>query len=66
MNNKIDGQLRTYIVYYYREENDECVDLEIEVRAICIKTAVVAFNKMVRFYKRIYAVNEKSHNSSIK
>jgi len=47
--------MRRYLIQYYAERNDECVDLETIVEADTIAEALLIFDKQ---YKRITAINE--------
>lgn len=47
--------MRRYLIQYYAERNDECVDLETIVEADTIAEALLIFDK---HYKRITAINE--------
>lgn len=51
---------RTYIVSYYAERNDECVDREIEIEAQSIAEAVEKVKYLVLVYSRVFRVEEKS------
>lgn len=51
--------MRKYIVYYYKEINDECVDCEKEIQANNIEMVLHLFNKEIRVYKRIWKIEEK-------
>jgi len=51
--------MRKYIVYYYTEKNDECVDCEIEFEASRFIEAYMMFQIKVKVYKRIYKIEEK-------
>jgi len=51
--------MRKYIVYYYSEINDECVEREIEVISRNIISAYFAFEKKIKVYKRVYKIEEK-------
>jgi len=53
--------MRKYIVYYYAEKNDECVDCEKEIEAKSIDTVLIEFNSKVKVYKRVFAIIEKSN-----
>jgi hypothetical protein len=50
---------RTYIVSYYAERNDDCVDFEIEIEAKDIPEAIEKINSEVRIFSRIFKVEEK-------
>jgi hypothetical protein len=50
--------MRKYIVYYYTEKNDECVDLEIEIEANNIEIALCEFRSTIKVYKRVYQIKE--------
>lgn len=50
---------RTYIVSYYKEVNDECVDREIEIEAQSIAEAVEKVKYLIRVYSRVFKVEEK-------
>jgi hypothetical protein len=54
--------VRSYIVYYWKEEYDQCVDYEAEISAPSIKEALAQFELTVKNYKRIYCINEKTKN----
>ena len=51
--------MRKYIVYYYKEIKDECVDCEKEIQANNIEMVLHLFNKEIRVYKRIWKIEEK-------
>jgi len=53
--------MKKYIVYYYTEKNDECVDCEIEVDAKNIIAAYFAFEEKVKVYRRVYKIEEKTN-----
>lgn len=48
-----------YVVSYYAERNDECVDLEIEVEAQSIEDAIVKMRASVRVYSKIFRIERK-------
>lgn len=50
---------RTYIVSYYKEVNDECVDREMEIVAENIPDAIEKMKEQVRVFSRIFRVEEK-------
>ena len=50
--------MRRYLVFYYAERNDECVDLEKIVEANDILAAINVFNNEVRAVKRITTITE--------
>jgi hypothetical protein len=50
---------RTYIVSYYKEVNDECVDREMEIVAENIPDAIEKMKGQVRVFSRIFRVEEK-------
>lgn len=56
---KSNHRKRKYIVYYYAEKNDECVDCEMEIEAISIYGAMYQFKQKVRVFRRIFCVEEK-------
>ena len=47
--------MRRYLIEYYAERNDECVDLETIVEADTIAEALLIFDKQ---YKRITSITE--------
>ena len=51
--------MRTYIVYYYKEINDECVEQQIEIQCNNIEMALHLFKQEIRIYKRVYKIEEK-------
>jgi hypothetical protein len=51
---------RTYIVSYYAERNDECVDREIEIEAQSIAEAIEKMKYQVKVFSRVFRVEEKS------
>lgn len=53
------GNQRTYIISYYTEKNDECVDLEYEVEAPDVIIAAINFRAKVKVFKRIFKIEEK-------
>ena len=57
--------MRKYIVYYYAEKNDECMDCEMEIEAPNIVSCFFAFEDKVKVYSRIFRVEEKIGNSII-
>lgn len=50
--------MRTYIVYYYKEINDECVDCEKKVNAFSIRGALTEFETSTTVFKRVYKIEE--------
>jgi hypothetical protein len=53
--------MRKYIVYYYTEKNDECVDCEMEVESPTLKCALLHFEITVKVYRRVYKIEEKTN-----
>ena len=53
--------MRKYIVYYYAEINDECVEREIEVESKNIEIGLAEFRSIVKVYKRVYKIEEKTN-----
>lgn len=56
---------RKYIVYYYAEKNDECVDCEIVVEATGIIEAMEEFTNKVRVYRKVFCIEEKESNEKL-
>ena len=54
--------MKTFKIYYYVEHNDECVDLEIEIKAENIFSVEEKFRKEVRVFKKVYRIEEKPFN----
>ena len=52
------NKLRKYIISYYTEVNDECVDREIEVEAINEFDALLCFKSLVKVFKKVHEINE--------
>lgn len=50
--------MRTYKIYYYAEQHDECHDLEIEIEAKNIFLALDKFKQEISRYKRVYKIEE--------
>lgn len=50
--------MRKYRVYYWKEINDESVDLEWDLKANDIHHAYTLFHANVRVFKRIYKIEE--------
>jgi len=50
--------MKRYLVFYYVEQNDDCVDLEKIVEANDILAAINVFNDETRSYKRITTITE--------
>jgi hypothetical protein len=50
--------MRRYLIEYYAERNDECVDLEHIIEANDIVSAINEFHDKVRRVKRITAIIE--------
>lgn len=50
--------MRRYLIFYYAERNDECVDLEHIVEANDMIDAINTFNNEVRLVKRITTITE--------
>ena len=53
------NKLRKYIISYYTEVNDECVDREIEVEAVNEFDALLRFKSLVKVFKKVHEINEK-------
>jgi len=53
--------MRKYIIHYYVEINDECVDRELILEAVDFDDSVIRFKVKVRVYKRIFKVEELCH-----
>jgi len=51
--------MRTFIIYYYKEINDECVEQQIEIQCNNIEMALHLFKQEIRIYKRVYKIEEK-------
>ena len=51
--------MKTYVVYYYVEIEDECRDVEKEVKAFNIRGALNEFELKTSVYKRITKIEEK-------
>jgi hypothetical protein len=56
---KSNHGIRKYIVYYYAEKNDECVDCEMVIEAKSIFGALYQFKQRVRIFKRVFCIEEK-------
>lgn len=52
------NKLRKYIISYYTEVNDECVDQEIEVEAISEFDTLLRFKSLVKVFKKVHEINE--------
>lgn len=50
--------MKRYLVFYYVEQNDDCVDLERIVEANDILAAINVFNDETKSYKRITTITE--------
>lgn len=50
--------MRRYLIFYYVEQNDECVDLEKIVEANDILAAINVFNDETKAFKRITTITE--------
>lgn len=50
--------MRRWKIYYYAEQNDECVDLEIILESENIFSALELFKQEVSVYKRVYKIEE--------
>lgn len=50
--------MRKYLIEYYAERNDECVDLEHIVEANDMMEAINKFNAVIRLVKRITKISE--------
>jgi hypothetical protein len=50
--------MRKYLIFYYAERNDECVDLEHIVEANNMISAINVFNNEIRLVKRITTITE--------
>lgn len=50
--------MRLYLIEYYAERNDECVDLERIVEANDMMDAINVFHDKVKRVKRITAIRE--------
>lgn len=50
--------MRKYKIYYYAEQRDECVDLEIILSTKNIFDALEVFKQEVSVYKRVYKIEE--------
>jgi hypothetical protein len=51
--------MRKYIVYYYAEINDECVELEHELEELDMTLALATFRSEIKVFKRVYKIEEK-------
>jgi hypothetical protein len=51
--------MRKYIIHYWREKNDDCVDCEEVVTAPDIGTAYTIFCMNHRNFKRVYKIEEQ-------
>ena len=50
--------MRKYLIFYYTEQNDDCVDLEKIVEADDILSAINVFNNEIKIIKRITTITE--------
>lgn len=50
--------MRTYLIHYYAEINDQCVDCEKKIEAVDIEDAILRFKLKIRLYKRITKIEE--------
>lgn len=50
--------MRKYLIFYYAERNDECMDLEHIVEANDMVEAINVFNKEINLVKRITTITE--------
>lgn len=51
--------MRTYTVHYLAEIHDECVDCEIDIKAVNIYGALDNFRAKGIVHKRVTDINEK-------
>lgn len=56
--------MRTYVIYYYAERNDTCVDCEKTVESDSVLNALHRFNEIMIgiSYKRVTGIIEISSN----
>jgi hypothetical protein len=52
------NNMRKYLIFYYAERNDECVDLEHIVEANDMVSAINVFNNEIKMIKRITTITE--------
>jgi len=50
--------MRKFLIYYFREINDECHDCELEVQGENIVNALENFYKLNIVLKRVYKVEQ--------
>jgi hypothetical protein len=50
--------MRKYLIFYYAERNDECMDLEHIVEANDMVEAINVFNNEIKLVKRITTITE--------
>jgi hypothetical protein len=50
--------MRRYLIFYYAEKRDECLDLEHIVEADNIIAAINVFNNEKKLFKRITTITE--------
>lgn len=51
--------MRKYVVHYWIEKNDDCVDCEEIIDAHHISEVFSIFQEKVRVFKRVYKIEEK-------
>jgi len=50
--------MRKYLIFYYAERNDECMDLEHIVEANDMVSAINVFNNEIKLVKRVTTITE--------
>lgn len=50
--------MRKYLITYYIEKNDDCVDVEKVIEANTITEALEKFKELRKIYKRIIQIKE--------
>ncbi len=50
--------MRRYLIFYYVEKKDDCVDSEIIIEADDIEEAIKFFKSRIRVVKRITTITE--------
>jgi hypothetical protein len=50
--------MKRYLIFYYAERNDECMDLEHIVEANDMVEAINVFNNEIKLVKRITTITE--------
>jgi hypothetical protein len=50
--------MKKYLIYYWREINDEPTDLEVIIEAINMEDAFKKFKQQIKVYKHITTITE--------